>query len=381
MNKKKNEKKTLLVEGIIFLILLSIFILYQILKTNVEFCEWYSITIGRFFQVMFGMIVKYFPISLTENYFIFLIIFSITLLVKSIKLFSKHKGINGAITLNKVILMIFATVTIYNAACTLEYNRKPVPVPMYNGEVKKEEYEDIIRYFMDDFNYCSSLLTYDEKGEIKSEYSLQKLNKIFENEYKRMQEIDDKYFTSFTSFGKPMISSFIYRELWITGVYFAPFGESNINMLQTNAELPFTIAHELAHSKGIIRENDANMVALYLTLTSDNYYLRYSGYINWFTSLFNISKYSDDKSMYSRLAREIDPNIFKNWNYMSKYWDEHDLANRIGDFINDLYLKLQGTKNGSDDYSDTPVITDPDTNTVISFSNYQKIFLNIYYTK
>ena len=376
---KKFLKKYPLVIIEVLVILLSVFVIaiFQILKGNKDVCEWYSRNIGRWIQTANGALVKYIPFSIMEVFFIFLFLLMITLLVVSIIEFVHKKPYNGLSALIMMPMLVVMVIANYNAYCTLQYNRKPVPLNSYNGEVDEDKYEEIIQYFIDDFNECASHVTYRDNYEIKELYSLSKLNKIMQKEYKRL---GGDYFAPFTSNAKPMMSSFIYRELWITGVYFAPFGESNINILSTKSEIPYTLAHELAHSKGIMRENDANLVATYLTLTSDNPYIRYSGYVNTFSYLLNIAHYSDDTTLYSTLLGKVDNNIRKNWSYISKYWNSHDLGNKIADWWNSLYLKSQGTENGTDDYDDTPVVVDPDTHKVVTFSNFQKIYLGIYFT-
>ena len=352
-------------------------VLFSLLKMNVDFAEWYSRTIGRFFQTVNGFLVKYLPFSVTELSVILLFVICVVLLVLSIRRAKKKQGYQSLSMLLMIVTLVLSAVAKYNACCTMQYNRAPLPLGQYDEEVDPNNYETIIQYFLDDFNYCASLQTFKSNNDVKSPYSLWDLNKIFEKEYLRLT---DDYFAPFTSYGKPMGSSFIYRELWITGLYYSTFGESNINILSTNAEIPFTIAHELAHSKGVMRENDANMVAMYLTLTSSNEYIRYCGYINSFPYILNVAKYSQDTTMYSRLRDNIDEKIMNNWRYISAYWNSHKLGKTIGNFFNDLYLKLQGTQNGTDSYDDTPVDVDPGTGTIVNFSNYQKIFLGIYDT-
>lgn len=363
-------------ETLLISINILILILFAFLKFSTSFCEWYSRTIGRFFQTVNGFLVKYIPFSITEVYIILLIAGSITLLIFGIKSIKKDKKYHGIGLMLLIPLLIVSTVKNYNASCTFQYNRAPLPLGQFTNEVSEGDYETIISHFLDDFNYCASLQTFNSKNEVKSPYSLQKLNKIFEKEYRRLT---NDYFSPFTSYGKPMMSSFIYRELWITGLYYSPFGESNINVLQTNAEMPFTIAHELAHSKGIMRENDANAVAIYLTLTSSDTYIRYCGYINSFTHILRLANYSSDTTLYDRLVENIDSRIMFNWGYISNYWESHKLGKIIGDFFNDLYLKLQGTSEGTDSYDDTPPEVDPHTGTIVSYSNFQKIFLDIYF--
>ncbi len=369
----------LFAELVIFLFYLIIFGVFQLLKLSTSFCEWYSRTIARFIQTVNGAILKYLPFSFTEVFFIFLIIFCITLLVYAIVAFCKRKPYKGFSSLCLMVVQIFAVVTAYNVTVGLEYNRDEVPIPMYEGTVENSQIDSVIQYFLEDYNYCASQLEFDENNEVINPYSTAELNRIIENEYEKLNdESFGGYFSSFTTYAKPMMTSFLYREFWITGVYFGTFGEANFNYLSTNAEIPFTMCHEIAHSKGVMRENDANLVAAYLTLTSDDVYLRYSGYTYTFTRLLSLANYSDTENAYRTFYYQIDSQILANRSYISNYWNEHDLYNEIVDWINDLYLKLMGTEEGTDSYNDTTTVVDPTTNKIVSLSNYQKIYYQIY---
>jgi hypothetical protein len=48
-------------------------------------------------------------------------------------------------------------------------------------------------------------------------------------------------------------------------------------------ELPFVMAHELAHVRGVPDEGDANLIALLATIASDDPVFQYSAWLNlWF---------------------------------------------------------------------------------------------------
>ena len=75
----------------------------------------------------------------------------------------------------------------------------------------------------------------------------------------------------------------------------------------------------------------------------------------------------------------IDNAFYKTRNYVYNFWQKHDLLGDIGDFINDLYLKMSGTKEGTTSYQGgTSYEHDPLTSKLIP-SLYQKLFFEKYY--
>src|SRR5207248_11260701 len=78
---------------------------------------------------------------------------------------------------------------------------------------------------------------------------------------------------------KPVYFSGLMSRLGISGVY-SPFtGEPNYNALQPDFDLPFAVAHEMAHQRGFAREDEANFIAFLVCTKASNAYVRYSGYL------------------------------------------------------------------------------------------------------
>ncbi|MDR2420812.1 MAG: DUF3810 domain-containing protein [Oscillospiraceae bacterium] len=76
---------------------------------------------------------------------------------------------------------------------------------------------------------------------------------------------------------KKMLYSEVMSRARFTGIYFALTGEANVNTNEPRAFLPFTAAHELAHSHGVAREDEANFFAVAACLTSGVNAYEYSG--------------------------------------------------------------------------------------------------------
>ena len=71
--------------------------------------------------------------------------------------------------------------------------------------------------------------------------------------------------------------------------------------------------------------------------------------------------------------------------FATKYWKEHDLMTKIGDWINNLYIKSSGDEKGTSSYSGgtdstsgEPSTEDP-TLLTLNPSKYQQLFFENYY--
>lgn len=368
---------SLVIRSAIILLLLIFLIVLIILKNNQAICEVWTQGFGRWYLTVFGTVTKWIPFSLSELVIITIAIFTILWIVLFIIDCVKKRRRKAVGCVLNIGLVAIAITTIYFATAELAYNRAQMPITLYEEKVDKSEFNSIVNYFIDDLNYCVNQLDFDENNELISPYSLSETNVKLEEEYSK---ITDPYFSSFTTYAKPMISSFLYREFHITGVTFMPLAESNVNYLNVAAGKPYTAAHELAHTKGVMREGDADLLTASLLLTSTDPYFRYSAYYYTISSLLTLANYTGTSGDYMAALNRIDNKWYKNMTYNNEYWNSHDTFQKIANWWNDLYLKMSGVKEGVDSYSDTPTEINKQTNEITSFSNYQKLYFQIYYS-
>ena len=370
--------KKLIGKAIAITLVLAIFIVLIILKKNPDIAETMTRGPARWYGFVVSKVTGLMPfISFTELLFVFLFFLAVLLLVLFIINLVKGKIFTAICKILDIALVALSVVTLYHFSCEAAYNRKEMPLPYYQGDVERTEYVDIYNYFADDINLCVSELEFTEAGGVKTKMSL---NDIAKEVKKAYEIVTDSYFASHNGAVKPMLSSFIYREFQITGVTFSPLAEANIDTLIPTGDLPFTVAHELAHTKGVMREDDANILAFYVCLNSDNTYLRFSAYNRYFSSVrpMGSGTYLTEEER-SHLTT-INNAFSKYASYEYKFWEEHDLLQHIGDFINNLYIKSSGVSEGTSSYSGgTTYEYDPTAHKITKFSNVQKLFLEKYY--
>ncbi|NLB48665.1 MAG: DUF3810 domain-containing protein [Erysipelotrichia bacterium] len=323
-----------------------------------------------------AMISAYVPISLTEIVVALIVVVVLLLLVAFLVNLFKGRGVRAINNLLLGGMFVLIPVVLYVFSCQLSYGRDPIPLPFYETAVDSSEFVDIYNYYADDLNAVIAQLEFEDDGELKGEVDF---DALAQDVYEAHTLADDDYYHPYKSNIKTMFSSVVFRELQITGVSFAPLGEANINTLNTKIGLPFTMAHEVAHGRGVMREDDANQMAFYVCLSSASPHLRYSAYVAYFYQLEAMVSETYISAIERDNLHAIDPIFNLSRNYVNSYWQGHQLLKDIGDFFNDLYLQTSGIEEGTDSYGGgTEIETDPNTQELIP-SLYQKLFFEKYY--
>lgn len=187
----------------------------------------------------------------------------------------------------------------------------------------------------------SSVMPYDQKT-LNS-----KLNEAYKKACEKYTFISDFY-----SSPKPVALSEPWTYTHIAGVYTFFTGEANININFPDYTLPYTTAHEMAHQRGISREEEANFVAFLVCIESDDDYIKYSAYANAFEYVAS-SLSGADKELYKQLYTERVPLLLKNemisYNEFFEKYRENTAA-AVAGTVNDTFLKSNDQKEGERSY-------------------------------
>lgn len=382
MDNNRQLKRAIFAKLIAIFALFLLFIGLLIIRAFEASAELWTRTYYRFMQSVFGSISSFFPFSIAEVFIILLGTTIITLIVLLIIDFSKKQTLVGVNKILALFLLVFSTIAYYFSTAGVAYGRSRVDIPQYQEAVASEQYVEIVEYFLADFNACADELQFTEDGSVIKPYTISELSELLKVEYARLES---DYFVSYTPNVKSMFLSFLFREFNITGIAFSPTGEPNVNYLTPDSQLVSTMAHEIAHTKGVMREQDANLVAAYILLNSDDAYLRYSGYFTTFYSVISLANYVDDNTQYSALYNTLSPKIRGDYQYSRSYWARYTFLDDMAEWFNNLYLKIVGNE-GVSSYTDNPQTdetTDPDTGETIvyisEYSPYQKLYFHFFF--
>lgn len=189
---------------------------------------------------------------------------------------------------------------------------------------------------------------FDENGSSLMPYSMAELSDILCKDYDALlaSELGGRILDkNFNSRAKGVKFSRVMSYLHILGIYTFFTGESNVNRDYPDVETPATTAHELAHQRGISREDEANFVSFLLTLSSSDSYVRYSGAFDIFRYVSS-ALYRADSERYGELLRTADSRIRGELRAISRHAKQFE-GNTLGEVssnLNDAYLKANGTE-------------------------------------
>jgi hypothetical protein len=149
---------------------------------------------------------------------------------------------------------------------------------------------------------------------------------------------------------KPVRLSAVLSYLGISGV-FCPFtGEPNVNSTLPDPELPFVIAHETAHQRGIAREDEANYVASLACRLHAQADFRYSGSL--VASVHALAALAGVDPLAAReRARSRSEPVRRDLRALQAWSDRYRTPLRsLGEAVNDGYLRSQGQREGVRSY-------------------------------
>ena len=151
---------------------------------------------------------------------------------------------------------------------------------------------------------------------------------------------------------KAVRCSRIMSIMGFTGVYFACIGESNVNVDSPACLLPSTVAHELAHQRGIAWEQECNFLGVLASVTSGMPDYVYSGWLLGFIHLGN-ALYETDPEAYWAIRNALPEMVSADLRDNNAYWDQFrgNVVEKVSDTVYDAALKSYGDANGMKSYS------------------------------
>jgi Protein of unknown function (DUF3810) len=149
---------------------------------------------------------------------------------------------------------------------------------------------------------------------------------------------------------KPILASRVFSHLGISGIY-SPFtGEANVNTEVPAPDLPFAASHEMAHQRGIAREDEANFVAWLACRRHPDRDYRYSGTLS--ASLYGLSELArTDAHSAHAIAAGRSPAVARDIAALVAWAERYrGTARTVSRAVNDAYLRAHGQEEGVRSY-------------------------------
>ncbi len=314
------------------------------------FADWFNRYIGAGVRAVLAYLTGWIPFSFAEMLLIAIpLIFVVMLRVALSRYGDSWRSVLRycagllALLLCFYIFFVWGYGTGYHGSTVeekLDLDRQPVSA---------EELAETAAWLVERIEIEQENITYRPDGFSVMPYSHSEMNAQLLDAY---DTICDRY--SFVQRLRSRIKPVILSEPWtythISGVYTYFTGEANLNMNFPDYTLPFTAAHELAHQRGIAREDEANFMAFLVCTASDDPYIRYCGYLNLYEYVAS-ALYSADSERYFAVLNTVNSSMRGELVAYSEFFDQYreTVVSEVSGAINDTYLKLQGTE-GSKSY-------------------------------
>lgn len=326
-------------------------ILYLIGVISPTFSNVYNSSVGAALRAFLAHLTSWLPFSLAE-----FLIFSIPLLLVLVGIYAyryRCESWKSTLIFLVTMLSVFSIFfSLFALGFGIGYHTDTLDdrLGIKTEEVSADALYETSVWLTNEVNKAANGVRFGKDGFSVMPYELEELSDRLIDAY---EPICDAYpfVQRLDSSIKPVMASGLLSYTHITGIYTYFTGEANVNVAFPDYTLPFTAAHELAHQRGIARENEANFMAFLVTAASDDPYIRYSGYLNLFEYVAN-ALYRTDSARYAEIIDMLDDRVIGELRAYSAFFDTYrdSAAADLSDAVNDTYLKLHGNKAGTASY-------------------------------
>ncbi len=336
---------------IMFLLTVISFVLLLIVKKSVLFADFFNYHLSSAPRFLIAKLTSWIPFSLAEILIISIPIWACILIAIAIK--KSKKSIKSSV--RYLCFVICIVCFIFNAfvwTYSSGYHTSTIDkkLDLDRQKINADDLYQTALWLTENINSIAPKIKYDENGASVMEYSYFELSDKICKSYEKFAD-NYKIIKTFKSNVKPILLSEPFTYTHISGIYSFMTGESNINTNYPDYIVASSATHEMAHQRGIAREDEANFIAFLVCITSDDAFLQYSGYLDVYQSVMN-ALYSADKELYKdafqKLCYEAYMDRLSYAEFFKKYADSK--TSEVSGALNDSFLHANGQEAGIKSY-------------------------------
>ena len=347
----EEKQRPSVIKGLLFTLPFLLVLGFYLFRENDAFAAAVIAGFSTPYRTFMGKLCSWVPFSVMEAlyilgglYFVYYVVRSVILIVKG----NRRLRILG----RRLFVFLVILLYIWSGYCWfwgIDYYGESFSEQsgIVSDGVTMEELVITTLYFAQHARELSGLVERDAEGH----FALPKEEYFAESEdlYDNMEEVFP-FLEGESNIPKGMIFSKVMSHMGFTGIYFPFTGESNINVDCPAVSQPATIAHELAHQRGVYSEQEANFVGITACILSDDITYQYSGYLCGLTHLMN-TLYRTDKEIWKLFRETFTPTMEVDWQDNNKYWEsyESEVTEAAGQVYN-MYLQSNGQAMGIRSY-------------------------------
>ena len=307
-------KKTSVLWTVFFPI--QLFLIYIIRQYPEQIESYYSdgiyISISSFFQKILGQL----SFSLGDIFYVILIFFIVKYIISVFKRKFKLKKTDFYKIVSFISIIYFG----FHMTWGLNYYRLPLHKQLsVKSDYNTAELISFTEKLLVKTNAIHNKIVTNDTLPVQFEQSENEYEKTVFDNFKQTQF--QHQFVHHRSI-KPSLLSLPLSYMGFGG-YINPFThEAQYNDRVPKYKYPTLIAHEMGHQLGYAKENEANFVACYVNMYSQNEKMRYTGFTYALKFCLN-EVYRRSPDDFERLKAKVNPGILKNYKAIQLFWKSY----------------------------------------------------------
>lgn len=309
-----------------------------------DFANFYNRYPAAFLRGAYAAVSSILPSSFAEALIILSPLIVVVIVIYANKRFtSSWREVGRFLLITLSVASIFFSTFALNFGAGYHTSSVDKLLGLERRDVSAEELRETAEYLAAEIKKYTEDLTFNTNSSSIMPYGYDTLSEKLLEAYEKVSA-EHAFISKFYSRVKPVILSEPWTYTHIAGVYTYFTGEANINVNFPDYTIPYTAAHEMAHQRGIAREDEANFVAFLVCAASDDDYIRYSGYLNLYEYVAS-ALYRADKDAYAEVRAGLDPLARQEMAAYSLFFDKYreNVAATVTETVNNGYLTIQGT--------------------------------------
>ncbi len=320
-------------------------ILHAAVCLHTPFADFFNETVAAFFRAVLSYLTGFIPFSVAETLLYSAPVVLVCLLIGCARAArrGRRQGIRYVLGMLSAAVLVYV-LFVFTFAPGYRASTLSEKLGLREEAVSAHQLETAAETLAARAETCLDGIVFRQRGASVMPYTYDQMSKKLMDAY---DAVCEKYpfIQSLSSRVKPLSVSPLMTYTHISGVYTMFTGEANINVNYPDYTLPFTAAHELAHQRGIARENEANFVAFLVCIESEDPYIRYSGYQNMYEYVAS-ALYSASQEKYYTLLSSLDLRVRYEMMAYNEFFEPYreTVVSAVSDAVNNTYLTLQGTE-------------------------------------
>ena len=326
--------------------------LYFAFTKSAAFSDWFNLHISACGRRIFAVLTAWIPFSIAEALLLLIPFLLVCLIWIGAKYYcdsNRDTVVYMGILLS--LVCIIGILFVWNFAAGYYGTTLDQKLELERTKSSADDLYQTAEILSGEIQTLSKEILFLEDGSSLMPYSYKEMNQKLLLAYDRYCE-DHAFITSFYSRVKPVMLSDPMSYTHITGVYTFFTGEANINVNFPDYTVPFTAAHELAHQRGIAREDEANFIAFLVCMESEDPYIRYSACLNVYEYVLSALR-SADKELYRASYAGLPQTVRDEEEAYSRFFEKYrqNIAADVSESVNNSYLQSQGSAEGTRSYN------------------------------